>query len=461
MDFTSLTHGGDACNVTEFESDGADHDHGSEHSASTSGLVIGVVLSVVADAIIAISLNVQKVAHNRNQGSDGKPVKAFVKLPLWWVGILLNAGGEVGNMLAYGFAPASVVAPVGSVGVVVNEIIAVTFLKEPFRRRDILGLCGVICGVCLIIFGVPETEGDLSVHLLLSDEVWLNPRAYWYVLALILMLKALIVWFEPRYAQRQILVWLGLCSTISSMTVLACRGFSSLITLVPEDCAGSSCAHGVVHVPCATTIGHWFFWVSLLVIVVTAVWSAYYLNRAMQVFGNTEVVPVYYCTFTLMSIIGGAFVYNEFQHVTLAGGFMFGGGILLALFGVWLITSNRATSQHFQGLADVDEKVDALAEQSDSSARLSFGHIGASLVQLKVDYDAAADRDRAREKMMAAHYPASFEAATRVTAVRLAATVQDVIHRQNSGAINLAATLPAPRPRPMGMDQVRVAPQEV
>lgn len=37
--------------------------------------------------------------------------------------------GEVGNMLAYGFAPASVVAPVGSVGVFFNEIIAVLFLK--------------------------------------------------------------------------------------------------------------------------------------------------------------------------------------------------------------------------------------------------------------------------------------------------------------------------------------------
>lgn len=37
-------------------------------------------------------------------------------------------------MLAYGFAPAAVVAPVGSVGVIVNELIAVFFLKEDFRR---------------------------------------------------------------------------------------------------------------------------------------------------------------------------------------------------------------------------------------------------------------------------------------------------------------------------------------
>jgi hypothetical protein len=56
-------------------------------------------------------------------------VKSYWRIPLWWLGLLLNMGGEIGNMIAYGFAPASVVAPVGSVGVFFNEVIAVVFLK--------------------------------------------------------------------------------------------------------------------------------------------------------------------------------------------------------------------------------------------------------------------------------------------------------------------------------------------
>ena len=72
------------------------------------------------------------------------------KVPLWWIGMLMNIFGELGNLLAYGFAPASLVAPVGCVGVFANEIIAVVFLKEPFRKQDVVGLVGVIIGVILI-----------------------------------------------------------------------------------------------------------------------------------------------------------------------------------------------------------------------------------------------------------------------------------------------------------------------
>ena len=81
-------------------------------SASTSGGVdgrfwTGVALSVVADAAIAISLNVQKLAHNRNQGPDGKPIKPYVQVPMWWAGMILNILGEAGNGLAYGFSSPS------------------------------------------------------------------------------------------------------------------------------------------------------------------------------------------------------------------------------------------------------------------------------------------------------------------------------------------------------------------
>ena len=59
---------------------------------------------------------IQKYAHNLNQGPDGKPVKHFFRLPIWWLGMIMNIGGEVGNMFAYGLPPASVVSCSGCVG---------------------------------------------------------------------------------------------------------------------------------------------------------------------------------------------------------------------------------------------------------------------------------------------------------------------------------------------------------
>lgn len=40
---------------------------------------------------------------------------AYLKSKLWWIGLALMSIGECGNFLSYGFAPASVVAPLGTV----------------------------------------------------------------------------------------------------------------------------------------------------------------------------------------------------------------------------------------------------------------------------------------------------------------------------------------------------------
>ena len=42
----------------------------------------------------------------------------YTRNPLWWLGLALMVLGEVGNFSAYGFAPASLVAPLGTTTVI-------------------------------------------------------------------------------------------------------------------------------------------------------------------------------------------------------------------------------------------------------------------------------------------------------------------------------------------------------
>ena len=42
----------------------------------------------------------------------------YTKNPLWWLGVTLMGLGEIGNFSAYGYAPASVVAPLGTTTVI-------------------------------------------------------------------------------------------------------------------------------------------------------------------------------------------------------------------------------------------------------------------------------------------------------------------------------------------------------
>ncbi len=214
----------DAC---DDEDDPEDADEYSKQSNYT----VGIIMSIVADCIIAISLNVQKLAHNRNRGEDGQPKKLYLKIPLWWAGLLLNVVGELGNMLAYGYAPAAIVAPVGSVGLLCNELIAVLFLGEKFRYRDVFALVGIVGGVVLIIFGVPTNDEELTTYTLINDY-YTAPVAYSYIIFLCLSILFWVAYVEPRYAHKHVLVWLFLCSVISSITVISCRGFSTLLTKV-------------------------------------------------------------------------------------------------------------------------------------------------------------------------------------------------------------------------------------
>ena len=87
----------------------------------------GMVLSLVGDVVISCGLALQKVAHNRIEATKKALVEAsggkledvkgpsFTSMPVWWAGILMTVGGEVGNFAAYGDAntPASVVTAVG------------------------------------------------------------------------------------------------------------------------------------------------------------------------------------------------------------------------------------------------------------------------------------------------------------------------------------------------------------
>ena len=66
-----------------------------------------------------------KQASDAADGQELVPAEVSpFKLRVWWAGIILVLGGEVGNLLAYGDpnTPASVVTAVGCVGVISNAV---------------------------------------------------------------------------------------------------------------------------------------------------------------------------------------------------------------------------------------------------------------------------------------------------------------------------------------------------
>lgn len=81
--------------------------------------------------------------------------------------------GECGNFLAYGFAPASIVSPLGVVALVSNCVIAPVILKEPLRRRDVVGVIVSILGAVTVVWSAEKEETRVSggnIPLLMSNR---------------------------------------------------------------------------------------------------------------------------------------------------------------------------------------------------------------------------------------------------------------------------------------------------
>ncbi|KAF2653732.1 DUF803-domain-containing protein [Lophiostoma macrostomum CBS 122681] len=256
--------------------------------------------------------------------------QSYLKSPWWWGGIILMTTGEAGNFLAYGFAPASIVSPLGVVALISNCIIAPIMLKERFRTRDGLGVLVAVAGAVTIVMSASDNNPKLG-----PDEIW-DLISTWefetYFGITVGVIVALTV-ASNRYGSRSILIDLGLVGLFGGYTALSTKGVASMLSYTLWR---------------AITFPITYLLVAILVF--TAVMQIKYVNRALQRFDATQVIPVQFVLFTLSVILGSAVLYRDFERTSGEEAGKFVGGCALTFLGVWLITSGR------HGSRDTDEE---------------------------------------------------------------------------------------------------------
>ncbi|ELU45456.1 EamA domain-containing protein [Rhizoctonia solani AG-1 IA] len=93
---------------------------------------------------------------------DGPEESAYLGSKLWWFGFALMNIGEVGNFMSYGFAPASLVAPLGAVALISNCFFAPLILHERFRKQDLLGIALSIFGAVTVVYASQSSSARLD-----------------------------------------------------------------------------------------------------------------------------------------------------------------------------------------------------------------------------------------------------------------------------------------------------------
>jgi magnesium transporter len=132
---------------------------------------------------------------------------SYLHSPYWWAGIVLMSLGEMGNFLAYGFAPASIVSPLGVVALISNCMIAPFLLKEKFRARDFWGVVIAVAGAVVVVLSAETSETKIGPH-----DIWVMITKWEFELYLGLTTALIIalMYSSGKYGSRTILIDLGL-----------------------------------------------------------------------------------------------------------------------------------------------------------------------------------------------------------------------------------------------------------
>uniref|UniRef100_A0A8C6U120 NIPA like domain containing 2 n=1 Tax=Neogobius melanostomus TaxID=47308 RepID=A0A8C6U120_9GOBI len=282
--------------------------------------LLGISISICGNVLISVSLNIQKYAHIRQAQHNSKP---YYTSALWWMGVILMGVGELGNFAAYGFVPASLIAPLGCVSVIASAVISVVFLKETVRASDILGGTLAITGTYLQVTFAPHNISMVTAQML--HYYFINYYFLVYIVIEILLFCVLLFLYKIKHMKHIVIVML-LVALLASVTVISVKAVSGMIT---ETIKGS------------LQLVYPIFYIMFVVMVASCAFQIKFLNQAMKMFDATEVVPINYVFFTTSAVVAGIVFYQEFEDLAMLNILMFVCGCLLSFLGVFLIARNR------------------------------------------------------------------------------------------------------------------------
>ena len=299
-----------------------------------------------------------KQSEKGNADADGK---TYLSSPYWWAGILLMTVGEAGNFLAYGFAPASIVSPLGVVALVSNCIIAPCLLKERFRQRDFWGVVVAVAGAVTVVLSAKTSEPKMG-----PDDLWSAITRWEFELYLGITAGLIIglIWASGKYGHKTILIDLGLVGLFGRSS----SWFMHLLWLISNLTTGGYTALSTKGVASLFSDTLWraltfpITYLLVFILVATALLQIRYVNKALQRFNSTQVIPTQFVLFTISVIIGSAILYRDFVSATADRVGKFVGGCALTFLGVYLITSGRGRDD---GEEEDDEELDGEQDAID------------------------------------------------------------------------------------------------
>ncbi|KAG7445855.1 DUF803-domain-containing protein [Guyanagaster necrorhizus] len=296
------------------------------------------IVSIPGDVMVEESASPQQNKFGRAEELEQNEGD-YLKSKLWWSGFLLMNIGEIGNFISYAWAPASVVAPLGTFALIANCFFAPLLLRERFRKRDILGVLLAMIGAVTVVLASSSAETRLDPDGLvkaISQTPFIVYSCIYVAGSIILSILS-----EGSLGRRWVTVDVGLCALFGGFTVLSTKAISTLLTMQWIEMFASPITYPVI-----------------LVLAVTGIGQIRYLNRALMRFDSKIVIPTQFVLFNLSAIVGSAILYGDFQKASFHQIVTFLYGCSATFVGVYIIArspQDNGASDRLEEQAEVED----------------------------------------------------------------------------------------------------------
>jgi magnesium transporter len=263
--------------------------------------------------------------------------------PCLRAGFLGIVGGALCDFAALGFGAQSIVAPLGSISVVANVVIAPMLLGERPTRRDLYATALIVAGCAVAVSFASHKD-----HLYMPQELLSMYRRvtfYGYIVPIVVGVIAWLIfirWIERkratygesspqyrRFAKFHRFSYPALSGIAGAQSVLFAK---TCVELVTDAFAGSG-AEFLTYVPTYAV---------LLAMAMTITLQVYWLNCGLSRWDALYIVPVFSSFWILFSVIGGGVFYEEFALFSWFQALLFPIGVCLAIAGVYVLSQREA-----------------------------------------------------------------------------------------------------------------------
>ncbi|XP_053314403.1 magnesium transporter NIPA3 [Spea bombifrons] len=294
-------------------------------------LYIGLALAIGSSLFIGSSFIMKKKGllrlAEKGVARAGQGGFSYLKEWLWWAGLLSMGAGEAANFVAYAFAPATLVTPLGALSVLICAVLSSYFLNEKLNIHGKLGCLLCILGSTMMVIHAPQEEEVTSLHemeIKLRDPGFITFATLAFVASLLLILLV-----APKKGQTNILVYIAICSIIGAFSVSSVKGLGIAITELIEK-------KPVYKDP--------LVFILLFTLVVSVSTQINYLNKALDVFNTSMVTPIYYVFFTTMVVTCSVILFKEWNSMSASDMIGTLSGFITIIVGIFLLHAFKNTN---------------------------------------------------------------------------------------------------------------------